>query len=177
MAVGSALGARAIGLLGVDGALLLVGASLAALALLKGRPLARSKLRACAQRWGASRVERAGSDSGRQSRTGPGERPENRDRHDEDPDQHPEDTFRQKHQHRRGRYRTVSALARKVGQKGVELAQRASAERSAGTLVEVFRGYPADDRVVAQDASYALAIRVGSPNGAIAHDLGSYPEV
>ena len=40
-AVGSALGALAIGLLGVDGALLLVAASLALLALLAGRPLAR----------------------------------------------------------------------------------------------------------------------------------------
>jgi hypothetical protein len=43
VAVGSALGALAIGLLGVDGALLLVGASLAVLALLTGRPLARSE--------------------------------------------------------------------------------------------------------------------------------------
>jgi hypothetical protein len=68
----------------------------------------------------------------------------------------------------------VPALAWKVGQKGVELAQRASTEGSASSLVEVLRGKPADDRVVAQDASYALAICVGSPDGAIVHDLGSY---
>jgi hypothetical protein len=40
-AVGSALGALAIGLLGVDGALLLVGAIMAVLALVTGGPLAR----------------------------------------------------------------------------------------------------------------------------------------
>ena len=61
------------------------------------------------------------------------------------------------------------ARTRKVGEKHVELAQRAGGKREAAPLVELLSCQPARDRVVAQTAGDTLAIRVGSPNHSIAH--------
>jgi hypothetical protein len=118
-----------------------------------------------------------GSGSGRQPSARQGERPENRDRHDDDADEHPKDPLREEQQYRAGGCQPVAALARKVDEKDVKLVQCPSRKGVAAPLVEFVHAQPAGHRVAAQLGRYALAIGVRSPNGAIAHDPDLIPEV
>jgi hypothetical protein len=125
-----------------------------------------------AKRWSSTRAERAcggGRSQPGQSSNRPSKRPEDCDGHHDDADQHAKDPFREEQGCRLCGCPATPPLARKVGNKRIELAERAGAQGPPAPLVELLGGQPARDRVVAQPVGDALAIRVGSPNRPIAH--------